>query len=85
MLDPFAGSGSTLLAAIYLKRSFIGFDISKKYQNMFKRRLARSDSQLNLWNDTFVVEKIVDRRIKNGCTQYLLKWKGYDEDQNTVS
>ncbi len=47
-LDPFAGSGTTLLAADNLKRSFIGFDISRKYQDMFGRRLVKSDCQISL-------------------------------------
>ncbi|CAF3664960.1 unnamed protein product [Rotaria sordida] len=83
VLDPFAGSGSTLIAANNLKRSFIGFDISKKYQNMFKQRLTNSNDKIHLWEEMFTVEKILDRRIKNGSIEYLLKWKGFNNDQNT--
>ncbi len=85
MLDPFAGSGTTLVAAANLKRSFIGFDISKKYQGMFQQRLVNPNSKIHLWEQMFVVEEILDRRIINGCSEYLLKWKGFDHDQNTVS
>ncbi|CAF3765986.1 unnamed protein product [Rotaria sp. Silwood1] len=84
VLDPFAGSGTTLIAANNLKRSFIGFDISKKYQNMFKQRLANSSGKIHLWEEMFIVEKILDRRIKNGSIEYLLKWKGFNHDQNTT-
>uniref|UniRef100_U5EY97 Heterochromatin protein 1 n=1 Tax=Corethrella appendiculata TaxID=1370023 RepID=U5EY97_9DIPT len=33
--------------------------------------------------EEYVVEKIVDRRVKNGKIEYYLKWKGYDNSSNT--
>ena len=39
ILDPFVGSGTTLLAARYLKRKYIGFDISQEYADLAKNRL----------------------------------------------
>ena len=46
VLDPFCGSGSTLLAAKNLNREFIGFDVSKEYVDIANRRLT---SQLQLF------------------------------------
>lgn len=33
--------------------------------------------------EVFSVEKIVSKKVVGGKTQYLLKWKGYDSDENT--
>jgi site-specific DNA-methyltransferase (adenine-specific) len=40
VLDPFAGSGTTLAVAKKLKRRFIGLEISAEYVKKVKRRLA---------------------------------------------
>jgi len=40
VLDPFAGSGSTLLAAAETGRYYIGFEIERSYEAPFKRRLG---------------------------------------------
>ncbi len=39
VLDPFLGSGTTVLAAIQLERNYIGIDISKEYCELAKKRL----------------------------------------------
>jgi site-specific DNA-methyltransferase (adenine-specific) len=39
ILDPFAGSGSTLLSAKRLKRNFIGIEIDKDYYDIIQHRL----------------------------------------------
>lgn len=41
ILDPFAGSGTTCVAAKYLKRNFIGIEINKKYCDSARSRLAQ--------------------------------------------
>lgn len=33
--------------------------------------------------EEYVVEKVVDMRIRNGKKDYLLKWKGYPDSENT--
>ena len=40
LLDPFAGSGSALIAALRCGMGAVGFDISPKYRALFKDRLS---------------------------------------------
>ena len=40
VLDPFCGSGSTLVAAKIMRRDYLGFDISKAYIDIANNRLA---------------------------------------------
>ncbi|MBN2477286.1 MAG: site-specific DNA-methyltransferase [Pirellulales bacterium] len=41
VLDPFAGSGTTLAVAKKLKRRFLGFELSAEYAQQARKRLAR--------------------------------------------
>lgn len=42
VLDPFAGSGSTLVAARSLRRKFIGYEMEPKYAEVCRSRLDES-------------------------------------------
>lgn len=39
VLDPFCGSGATLVAAKHLNRNYLGFDVSKEYVEITNQRL----------------------------------------------
>ena len=45
VLDPFAGSGTTLIVAKKLGRDFIGFDLNKKYLKIARRRLKEISNE----------------------------------------
>ena len=49
VLDPFMGSGTTAIAAINLKRDFIGIDSSPEYCEMARKRIKQHQSQSKLW------------------------------------
>jgi DNA modification methylase len=42
VLDPFVGSGSTLVAALDLNRNAVGFDLKKEYVDLSNRRVAQA-------------------------------------------
>jgi DNA modification methylase len=49
ILDPFCGSGTTLVAAKKLGRHFLGFEISHDYCEIARNRLAEIDAQPSLF------------------------------------
>lgn len=53
VIDPFVGSGTTAMAAIKLKRNFIGIEKEKKYADIAERNVLQlqSESALNLFPD----------------------------------
>jgi DNA modification methylase len=57
VIDPFAGSGSTLVAAKSLGRAFYGFDIEAKYVELARQRLA---------GDTGCLEEVIPLQSYQG-------------------
>lgn len=48
VLDPFCGSGSTGIAAVMEKRSFIGIEINGDYLEIAKRRIAHAQKEADI-------------------------------------
>ncbi|TSC93116.1 MAG: putative Modification methylase BamHII (N-4 cytosine-specific methyltransferase BamHII) (M.BamHII) [Candidatus Berkelbacteria bacterium Athens1014_28] len=45
VFDPFIGSGTTALAAIELEKKYLGFDISKEYCELARKRISEESNQ----------------------------------------
>jgi DNA modification methylase len=48
VLDPFVGSGTTAIVAAKLHRDYTGIDVSEKYCELAKKRIAKATEQLTL-------------------------------------
>lgn len=48
VLDPFAGSGTTLIAAELLGRKWVGFELDQKFVEMANKRIATESKQTRL-------------------------------------
>jgi len=44
ILDPFLGSGTTVVAAKKLKRQFMGFEISPEYWEQCRKRIEKTET-----------------------------------------
>ena len=71
LLDPFAGSGSSLLAALQSGMGAVGFDINSEYRAVFESRLSLLESFGAGWKyevqDARNFEDIVDRNSIEIC------------------
>jgi len=48
-----------------------------------KSKKDEADIEEEEEEEEFTVERVVNQRIRNGKREFLLKWKGYPESQNT--
>lgn len=65
ILDPFNGSGTTLVAAKDIDRNAIGFDINEEYCNLCKERIAQENfinhsSQITICDDARNIDKYLN-------------------------
>jgi len=77
VLDPFAGAGTTPIAAKRLGRRYVGFDIDKKYVEITENKLEheQSNSKIgNVWVSCFLREviSIRDKDWKELSENYVI-------------
>jgi len=76
VLDPFVGTGTTVIAAKRLGRRFIGIDIDEKYVTITKSKLLRKSSNSkigNIWVSFYLDEIVTLRDIDwVNLAQYFL-------------
>ena len=66
MLDPFAGSGTTLVAAKRLGRKFIGIDINKEYVEIAKERIKNTGENYSVSEkpNSIIQMQIFESKVK---------------------
>jgi modification methylase len=81
VLDPYCGSGTTLVAAKLMNKNYIGIDISEDYINFAKKRLANCESEMQLVKEELskhIVHKTFKERKNNG------EWTGKHKASNNA-
>ena len=80
IIDPYCGSGTTLVAAKLLGHDFIGIDISEEYLDLAKSRILNCENEkLTLLEEVEkhrVSKTFSDRKQNGGYTGRFKKSKG---------
>ena len=63
VLDPFLGSGTSLISALQNKRNFIGYEYNEDFYELIKYRVA--NEHINLSNINFNINKKIINQINN--------------------
>ncbi len=74
ILDPFVGSGSTLIAAQDLNRNAIGFDLKEEYISLSNERVSNNNNLLNQCQQLAINDdaKEIVKYIKNDSLSLIL-------------
>jgi modification methylase len=81
VFDPYAGSGTTLIAAKLLGKDYVGIDISKDYVNMAKERLNNCEKYRNKVNAEIEKHKVKETfKEKKANGKWIKKQKKSNEN-----
>ena len=72
LLDPFAGSGSSLLAALQGGMDAVGLDINPAYRNVFERRLSLFESQNSRWRYEILDARHLGNVLADGAVEICI-------------
>ena len=92
IIDPFVGSGTTILSAFKLNRKSIGFEIHKEYINIFQDRIKKISKTIN--QSTIEIDKKdyinlnkdeIIKKLNKFNKSYLYQLLSYDKIKKTIS
>jgi len=66
VLDPFAGSGTTMKVAKILERNSIGIEIKKSLLPIIREKLGVGNN-LNVFESEYIFEVVLREKVKYGC------------------
>ncbi len=81
VLDPFTGTGTTLVVAKKLGRQFVGFEVSDNYANEARKRLAatRTGDSLNGSAGPVICARRTESRDAHGAARHRRRGRGKEE------
>ena len=72
VLDPFAGSGSTLIAALRTNMNTVGLDINPEYRRLFQQRLTLPEAGNGGWRYEVQDARLMAEVVADGSVEVCL-------------